>query len=120
MYAETCHTVVSPETSLLGDTETLGQGRAIASLPTNYDDVGVAWRVLADAATRSEGRMMKKFKDGSTRVRRKRLVFQRDTVRTLSSDLPRVAGGKTGGDGDNTACTGNDTGCLVTNELCPV
>lgn len=54
--------------------------------------------------------MKKQSKNRSTRSERKRLVLQRDTVRTLLSGLPRVAGGKTG-DGDNNACTGNETGC---------
>lgn len=39
---------------------------------------------------------------------RKRLVFERETLRVLSSQLARIAGGR---EGDNTACTGNETGC---------
>jgi hypothetical protein len=49
---------------------------------------------------------MKRSPTKSTRPERKWLVLHRDTMRTLS-------GGFTGdnGNGDNTACTGNETGC---------
>lgn len=50
---------------------------------------------------------MKKSQNKSTKFERKRLVLHRDTMRTL-------VGGKVGGDGDGdtTACTGNETGCM--------
>jgi hypothetical protein len=53
---------------------------------------------------------MKKPTQGSAH---RRLVLARDVIRTLSTELPRVVGGYTedGANGDNTACTGNDTGC---------
>jgi hypothetical protein len=63
--------------------------------------------------------MMKQSGNKSTRSERKRLTLQRDTIRALSSELPRVVGGKTVGDGDNTACTANETGCMATNSACP-
>jgi hypothetical protein len=49
---------------------------------------------------------MKKILTKSTRPERKALVLHRDTMRTLS-------GGYVGdnGNGDNGACTGNETGC---------
>jgi hypothetical protein len=50
----------------------------------------------------------------SSRRERKKLVLRRDTMRTLSAGFT----GDTG-NGDNTACTGNETGC-VASAACPV
>lgn len=40
---------------------------------------------------------------------RARLVLEREIVRVLATELRRVAAGWEGD--DNTACTGNETGC---------
>jgi hypothetical protein len=72
---------------------------------------------------------MKKSHKQSTRSARKRLALQQETVRALSAELPQVVGGGYvddnvtvpggGGGGDNSACTGNETGCMASN-VCPV
>jgi hypothetical protein len=64
---------------------------------------------------------MKNSNTKSTRAARKRLALQQETVRALSAGLPQVVGGNqvgTGGGGGNSACTGNETGCMASN-VCP-